>query len=224
MNTSNSANDIRIINNCSRRHLFLEYFVKRSIKIIGLNNFDGLSCIVLEDASSLSMESLPSNVASLISLGNRVVGYYSLKTKNQLPFIKLFIHEIYRGIPFPFYLTPVITLRMLLALAHEIAHHLIAENKLKFTGDDEDEEIGAWKYSKELLQNLKNRKRFVFWNWCLREIASWYLALGRADYVKKDLKSAESHFYTASQLNPDNSEASNSYWLVKKEISEIVLP
>ncbi len=218
---SSNASNIKIINNCSKQYLFLEYIVKRSIKFIGQNNFDGLSCIVLEDANSLSIENLPDNIATLISQETRVFGYYSLKTESETPFIKLFVHEIYRGLPFPFYLTPIITLRMLVSLAHEISHHLIAENKLKFSGNDVDEEIEAWNYSKKVLQNLKNRNRFIFWHWCLREISSWYLAMGRADYSLKNLERAASNFHIAAQFDLDNVEANRNYWLVKKEISKL---
>jgi hypothetical protein len=210
----NNITKVKIKNLCSRKIWGLEFYVKKIVEKIGYSKFRGIESIILLDEVSILTYDLPEDITKLISRQYRMLGYYLPGYLSRSPHIVLFIHEIYRGIPFPLYLMPIVVLKMTKALTHELGHHLITY-KQKIISDNK-EEIIIGRYTRGILGQLIKNPQFRFWNWCLRELSSWHFAFAKADYKLNDLANAEKHFYTSWQLDPKNEEAAEWYWYIKK--------
>jgi len=213
---------MEIINNCSKTPLGLKLILRRSLRYIGLDEFEGISKIVLEESNSSYLQSIPENITELISQKYRVLGFYCPKTETDFPYIMLFVNEIYKGIPFPLTVTPILLIRITNVLAHELAHHLISEKGIssdETIETDEAEEVEAKKYAENLVKKFRRKFLYNFWNWCLVELSNWHVAIAQADFRSNRLETAGDHFYTAWQLNPQNSYAGEWYWLVREKLS-----
>lgn len=220
MKNKNEYNQIEIVNENSRKILGAEFYVRKSIKIIGIDKFDSIKKIILIDNpnSEQYRKNISQNVLIPHLKGYRVSGCYYSETSESAPYIELYISEIYRGIPFPLYLTPVMILIITQTLAHEVAHHLISKKKSSL--DETREELLAERYGNYITKKLKMTPYFKICNLILRELSNWHLALAQADYKLNNLERAESHFYSAWQLNPQNQTASEWFWYVRKKLRD----
>jgi hypothetical protein len=194
---------MKIIDESSSKYYLVEYYVGRSIRFLGIENFGGISRIVLEDND--------------LTDDFRVLAKYFERSHTQPAFIKLFVKEIYRGVPFPFNLTPAIFIRFVRVLAHQMVYHMIANGNIACKLSGIEENLMADSYANELVEDITKSFRFRIWAWILRHIAGWHFSIGQVDFKQGDVESAKDHFYTASQLDPNNAFASEWFWYLKNQ-------
>lgn len=210
--------NLKIINLCSGKFNFVSFYVKRIIKHIGSNNFSQIDRIILLDETSMLEQDIPESVNKIIFSGLRVFGYYFHGTKNKSPHIVLLIHEIYRGIPFPLNLTPIVVIGLTRTIIPALGFHLLDKkyviNKEEKISEKRKERI-IKRFTNIILKRMLKRNFFKFLNFCLREISSWYFAFAKADYKLNDFIRARENFYTSWQLDPKNKEAGEWYWYLK---------
>ena len=211
---------IRIVNGCSRRCASLEFYVKQSIKLIGIDRFSGISEITLKDDPHAAFrdDALPNNLRHPLTDGFRAAAYYYYKTKNDPARIEVYAKEVYRGIPFPLYVTPILQLRIARTLAHELAHHLLTR-KRKAYPDAKEEKISN-RYASRVIRNMTGAGWLRIWQVLSNELSEWHLSFALADAKLGEIETAENGFYTAWQFNPDSTGAAEGFWDARQQLRQ----
>lgn len=182
------------------------YFVRKAITLIGIRRFEGISAI------NLTYESSPVRLVGATFVNHPVFGFYFPTTDAGQARIVLYLEEIYRGIPFLLRFSPIMILRFIQTLSHEVAHHQVKQRRQIFS-DSKEEEVAS-RYSRAVLAHVRRRAWYRFWDLVLREVSNWHFAFARADYRGNDYVRARNHFYIAWDLNPRNVLAAEWYWHV----------
>lgn len=211
----------QLINKCSNKYYGLEKNLKKSFSLIGLQYFDGISQIILEDSISFETNFEPN--VNLLANEFGLSGLYVLEDANSSARIFLSSEKIFTGIPKFLYSTPIVTIRLTQVLSHEIAHHLISTKKEPFTNFDsfEIEENEAWRFAQNLTNQIKKQSwKLRLWSFVLIELSSWYFTFGLADWKLKNFQSAERNFLLSYILNSENIEASEYFWAVREEVQK----
>jgi hypothetical protein len=129
--------------------------------------------------------------------------------------IKLFVKELYRGIPKLYWLTPVVTLTMAQTIAHEVGHHLVAERGYifevgeKLTPDGFEEEM-AHRYSHHVVKKMRSRWYYRAATWIIRDLASSNYIRGMFAWEKSDYVSAAEYWHRSFHLDPNRDDS--IYW------------
>jgi len=183
--------------------------VRRSLNWINKRDLKGIAKIIL-------VEEMPDYARSNDDSAS-TRGFYRYKTKDSPAIIILSIRELYRGIPWFLWWSPVPTLRIGWTLAHEVGHHLIFREEAFMTEISLDKEVRADKYAEIVLQRMTRRWYYRVGQWCINDLADWYFAFGLAAAQKKRYQVAAKRFYTAWHLNPNIENVADYYLSAKRK-------
>lgn len=189
------------------------FFLQRAVRLIGNAWFSGLSEIALLGEESSQELDAAGGFDYCNEKDLKISGFYFFETDCKLPWIGIYVREVYNGVPFPLSLTPVITLLLGRTLAHEAAHHRLRQ-KQKIYSDPRKEEALANAFAKHFETKLCSNLWFRFWRWILHDISRWHFAFGCASYRSADFQKAEKSFYKAWLLDPRNSDAAVWFWQI----------
>lgn len=216
-----------IVNRCSKPPLGLERHVRRSLRWIDQSHLAGLDSIRIES----EMPERPDPAAretewakQIRGEGNSacVNGWYAERTATDSPYIMLYAQPIYRPIPSFLWWSTVPILRVVITLAHEVAHHLAASRGFIFQDGEDltDEESVADSYAESVVKKTTAHWSYRMGQRGLKEISEWHYSSALVDCRQKKYKQAAQRFYDAWSLNPGNKEAAEWYWRAK-EMSRI---
>jgi hypothetical protein len=216
---------VKLINNYVQSPWGIEWQVRRSLRWFDPSLLTELGSIQIES----EMPEAPQGpnetewARQVRTLGHTayVNGWYAVAQHGSPASIMLYAKPIYRPIPSFLWCTPVLTLRILRTLAHEVAHHLVATRGYVFEkGEDVvDEEALANRFSAAVVASTAQKRSYRLGQWAIKELANSYYTSAMTDCKKKDFRVAARRFYNAWDLCPDNSEAGYWYWKAK-ELSE----
>lgn len=215
---------VEILSSSSRLLKGMEWQVRRGLCWINPEDLKGLASVRIEDEMPEFTGVLPEWAIRFGATPENVYGWYAPAKIGNDAYIMLYARNIYRGVQSCLRLTPVATLRIVRTLAHEIAHHLMAQRGYVFTPADwnqDDEEQLANRYSEIVLKRMTRKLSFRLSEKIVKEIASWHYALGSADWKYNNFESAARHFYLAWDLDRAHKEASYWYGRAREKNSEI---
>lgn len=205
---------VPIINVCTNPPPGLEWQTSRALRWIDPEHVKDLGYVRLED----HMKELDHGAAdwawNAAAKKERVYGWYAGPQDADNTHIVLYVREIYGGVPKLLWWSTLPTLRIVRSLAHEVAHHLMATRGYVFRHEDnlKDEEEIANEYAAVVMGRMTTSFAFRLGRWCLKDIAEWHFAFGRANWRSKKFPEAAERFYKAWDLDPSNEEASYWYW------------
>lgn len=214
----------KIINQYSAAPRGIEWQVRRSLRWFDPSLLRELGSIIIEcelpDAPHGDYE--PEFAEHVRALGQAgiVMGWYAPVSKRTPAFITLYASPIYRPIPSYLWWTPVVTLRILRTLAHEVAHHLVATRGYIFEqGEDlADEEALANRFSATVLKAAAGKWSYRLGQKGMKLLASRYHLFALIDWEKEDFSAAATRFYNAWDLCPDSEEAAYWYWQARDKL------
>ena len=125
------------------------------------------------------------------------------------------IRNLYRGIPSLFQSTPLLRLVIVETLAHEVGHHLIVTRGYIFQPTEifkhrESVEEFCDRYAFSIVKRMMGKRRYRFFRWILKNLASWYYSFGSLDWKEKKYKRAAERFLTSFHLDSNREDA--LYW------------
>lgn len=213
---------MKLINECGKAPWGIEWQVRRSLRWLDPDYLLGLGSIIIQDEMREIPEASRSSECARLLPKERgasfINGWYERSTASDPAFIILYARPIYRPIPSFLWWTPVLTLRILRTLAHEVAHHLVAIRGYVFErGEDvTDEEALANRFAATVIASTTQKPLYRLSQWCIKDLANWHYIFAMTDWKKKDFKAAARRFYNAGDLCPDNEEAAYWYWEARK--------
>lgn len=208
-----------IRNDCARPPRRLMNHLKESLRRFSDEELKGLEAIwLLDDVPEYANE----EAAAAVAQGGRLYGLYHSRTEEVASYIALSIGDIYRGVRghLPFYeFTPIPVLCMSRALAHEMAHHLIATRGYIFKPGEEvsDEESLANRYAQKHLEKMQRRWRYRFGFWLMKQLAELHYSSGAVYSSKQRYCEAADSWYMAWNLNPKLKNVSEWYHLAREK-------
>lgn len=216
---------MRIVNLCASLPRGALWHVRQSLSWINEADLMGIGFIqLLDEMPEPTLES-PVWHKHAKAEGLSIYGIYVRKEANNPAHIKLFIRDIYRGLPFLYRWTPVPTLCISRTVAHEVGHHLIAQRGYIYQPDEkygrpEYEEEMVDRYSFGILKKMKGRWLYRFAQWATNKLASHHYIQGIHSWKEKKYKEAAERWYIACQLNPARQDAAYWYWRAKRMCAE----
>jgi hypothetical protein len=141
--------------------------------------------------------------------------------------IKLFIRDLYRGIPKIYWPTPVVTLNIARTLAHEVGHHLIAKRGFVFAPGEkvspaDFEEEMANRYAHMVLQKMKHRWYYRVGERATKDLAGSHYIKGIINWRSGDYERAAENWYRSFCLDPDREDAIHWYKRAREVATERV--
>lgn len=184
-------------------------------------HLEGLHCIHLIDTLPGLSERSDEWYVRARKDNHDVCGWYAPRGRDRLPSIVLNFGDIYRAIPRLWWWTTVPTLLMTCTLAHEIAHHLVANRGYIFKSGErfkykEHEEAAANRYAFEVINRMQRQPGYKFGRWLMNNLADHYYMNGILGWRKRNYREAADNWYKAWSLNPDHDEAAYWYWRAKQ--------
>jgi hypothetical protein len=149
--------------------------------------------------------------------------YHAPSEETPVAYITLYVQDIYCGIPSWLWWSTVPTLRILLTLGHEVAHHLFHTRGYIFSPSEsaDEEESNATAYGNKVLERVMRHQTYKLGRWCIKELAFWYYSNGLIDSQKNNFVSAADHFYKAWVLDPTLEDVGKYYWLSREKAEGI---
>jgi hypothetical protein len=150
--------------------------------------------------------------------GHHIYGCYNAKTENTVSCITLNLGDIYRLVPLAYRWTTVPPLLIVHALAHEVAHHLVATRGYVFSPGErfkhrEYEEVAANRYAFYVVKRMEERWYYRFGRWLIKDLADHHHVKALLDWREKRYGKSAEHWYKAWCLNPELDEA--AYWYLR---------
>jgi hypothetical protein len=203
---------MRIKNDCVSLPRGTLWHIRQCLKWIHPLDLNGLEFIQLLGRMPQSVKGSPAWHKNAEAEGYNILGMYIKRDKDRPAYIKLFIQDIYNVIPVWLHWTPVATLRLALALAHEVGHHLYARQGFIYSPEERNlskyEETIADRYAFAVLRKMKTRWHYRFGQWLMKRLADRQFALGILDWEARRYTAASQHWYSAWVLDPEREEAS----------------
>lgn len=216
----NDSGEIKVKVNCRRAPLGLMWHLRRSLSWIPQDDLENLDYIWL-------MDDIPDGTEDEDARHARegeciLYGAYKARQGDRPSYVLLFVRYVYEGIPALYWLTPVITWRMTRTLAHEVAHHALAQRGYIFhPGEDEkDEEALAERYAAEVLDRMAKRWHYRLARWVIRDLAETHYILGIVAWKSQRYCKAADKWFKAWNLNPNLDEVANWYYHARKLCEE----
>ena len=215
---------MEIINQCKLQPFGAASHLRRGLRWISQSDLDGLYCIRLLDAFPEPTDEASEDYKYAKANRHNIYGLYSAGTENTLSCITLNLGDIYRPIPWVYRWTPVPTLLITYALAHEIAHHLVAMRGYVFKPGEnlthkEYEEVAANRYAFYVVKKMRERWYYRLARWLINDLADHHHVMGLLDWRERKYERAAEHWYKAWCLNPELDDAAYWYWRAKKRCS-----
>lgn len=148
-----------------------------------------------------------------------VGGSYVRRREGRGVYIILYTRDLYLGVPLLLRFTPVATLGVAFALAHEIGHHLIAQRGYIYGAGERYKPLDAYderaekmcdRYAFNVKVRMVKRWYFRLANRLNRLLSDWYLARGEVCWGRRDYEQAAACWYRAFRFNC-NSPAADLY-------------
>lgn len=200
------------------------WHLRRSLTWINPSHLEGLYCIRLLDELPTPTAQSDEWYKHAVEQGYDVFGCYDPKDERTVSCVTLNLKDIYKLIPVAYYWTPVPTLLIAHAVAHEVAHHLVATRGYVFKKGEifkhrEYEEVAANRYAFSVLKKMEERWYYRISRWLIRDLADHHHVLALLDWREKKYEKSAKHWYRAWCLNPELDEAAYWYWRAKKMCS-----
>lgn len=211
---------MQLLNDCKKKPPLLFWHIRKVLKWISPVDLIGIEYIRLENNSPQLFTDPYHNSKHLRDL--KPLGMYFPQTPDSLPFITLYIDELYYPIPYLAYYSPMTTLLIAKTLAHEVAHHLVRTKGYIFSHDEkypsyerspEYEEEMATRFAFETVRKMKKKLIYKLGAYMMKSISEWYYAVAVAKWDNKNYKATLDYCWKAFLLNNDSKEAINGYWL-----------
>lgn len=206
---------MKIIDRTSGRRIALSWHIRCCLRWIPATDLFGIDQLTLEDRIGPPTAHSSEWHRQAYREEHDVIGQYFGK-QNEVPAsITLYIATLYDGVPWMYWLSPMITLNIARTLAHEVGHHLIAKQGYVF---DEREKINEPEYAEEMAnrysfsitKRMKKRWYYRFADWLARDLAGWHYIHGIFEWRAGRYDSAAASWKNAYNLDPNHSEA--AYW------------
>src|SRR2546425_11050083 len=123
---------MKIKNSCEKLPLGIIRHIRRALSWINPTDLIGIEFIELHSKIGAADENSPEWHRHATEQDLSVNGLYVRREQLSPAHIKLFVKDLYRGVPKMYWLTPVVTLVAAQTIAHEVGHHLIAERGYVF--------------------------------------------------------------------------------------------
>ena len=183
--------------------------IRACLRQINKHHLQGLGKIILTD----EIKYLTPDVDDAISSR----GVYIYPTNDTPPMIILAIPEFYKWVPRWMWLSPIITLRLGHTLLHEVGHHVAFMNDNRHQESKSDErELLANSYADAVMKSMAQRWYYKIGDFLIKELASWYFALGVAAANYDHNQRAITRFYAAWHLDPKHKYAADYYWKTRR--------
>lgn len=187
------------------------FYFQQSVDLLGARYFAGIGEIALVE-QPLSTE----RVGTPCKAQTSQTGFFSFPTSDEPASIEIYFEAVRKGVPFPFSISPVLIFRFIRILADPIVQH---RNVVRGrTMPAAKEQKIATRFANVVERSICRNPWHRSWNWVLRQIASWHLAFGLADFRSGDFRKAMSGFDRAYCLNPGNRDALEWYWHARNRV------
>lgn len=192
--------------------------VRAALKYVDPEHVEGLDhVLLLERVPDVSI-SRDANLRRTIEDGRLVFGAYRPKSSNKAAHIILIVRSIYDPIPRLLTSTPAMTLRIAEVIAHEVAHHLIAERRFTLrtkpgTAMIETEEEFAHRFARAVTSRMERKLNYRFGSMLLKTAANVNFQRGARAWRKGKYDEAAKYFDLAMKIKVDSTDA--SYWFFK---------
>ena len=208
--------DIPIIAETSHLQWGTKWHVRRALAWVNPADLAGVDFLQIESKLPQADTTSPEWHKSATEADWSVNGVYFHSEGGSPAYIKLFIRDLYRGIPKIFWLTPVITLVVAQTLAHEVGHHLIAERGYVFTRGEritpsEYEEEMAHRYAQFVIGKMKRRWYYRLAVRFTKHLAVWHSGQAYVDWKMGNYERAAESWYRSFHLDPDRVEEVHWY-------------
>lgn len=191
------------------------WHLRRCLSWINPADIASVGLIQVEDRIPEANPDAPSWHRRATSENLTVNGLYQRAEEDSPATIRLFIRDLYRGIPKIYWLTPVVTLNMARTLAHEVGHHLIAKRGYVFVPGEkvfpaDFEEEMANRYSHMVVQKMMDRCYYRIGKWATKDLAGSHYVKEILKWRIGDYERAAENWYRTFCLDPDREDA--IYW------------
>jgi len=191
-----------------------KFFLRQAVRLIDCSWFSGLAEIALLGDEVLLEMGTAKEYVNCTEKDFSMSGFYFFETDHKLPWIGIYLREVYKGVPFPFSLTPVITILIGRVLAHEVVHHRLRQSQ-RVILDSTREEVLAEAFARRFEIKICRNWWFRIWRSTIETISKWHFISGSAHYRSKDFQKAEQSFYNAWLLDNGNIDAATWFWQVR---------
>ena len=200
------------------------WHARTALRWINQAHMEGLSHLELVDSVPASLYESCELGRYALKMGLEAHSWYIRRHQSRPAYIEIDIGAIGRDFPKPYWLTPVPTLIITSALAHEVAHHLAATRGYIFRRGDnlthsEYEEAAANRYSFSVIERMEKQRRYKIGRWLMNDLADWQHIAGILAFKDGCYDSAADRFHKAWSLNPDLEEAASGFWQARKKLS-----
>lgn len=197
-----------------------QWHVRRALNWIDLIDCEGLEYIRLLDEKPGEN----ANRDAPFIRGFTFNGSYGRRRDGTECHIKLFFDDLYLGLPLPFRFTPLATLKIAFTLAHEIAHHVLAQRGFVFSvferhtparQREEYDEAIADRYAFDVVQRMGSHPAYKIGN-ALKRALTWYLrSQGEICFEKQQYSKAASYWFQEYLLGPEILNVADRYHLAR---------
>lgn len=191
------------------------WHVRRSLGWIHPADVVGIDFIELQDKISQATVSSPDWHKRATDEDFNVNGLYMRREGDYPASITLFTRDLYRALPKLYWLTPVTTIRVAIALAHEVGHHLIAERGYVFAPGEklypaEYEEEMVYRYAYSVIKRMRRRWYYRLGIWAMKDLAGWHYVQAMLNWRAGNYMQAAQSWYNSFTLDPSRDDA--IYW------------
>lgn len=191
-----------------------------SLRWIPAEDLEGIGSIFLFDRIPPLTPGRNPDVERSIQEGLLLFAAYNDKSEGEPAHIILVLPNLYKPIPRFLHRSPALTLWFTENLAHEVAHHVIAEKRYVLRAMPpaarvESEEEFAERYAESLAAKMKSAKVNRLGNFLLKIAAEVNYYKGVYFWTKQKYQAAAKCFYLATQVRRNHRKA--AYWFWKAE-------
>jgi len=192
--------------------------IRAALKHIDAEQVEGIDHVLLLDqVPDVSLRRDP-DLRRTVADGRLVFGAYRSKDDNNAAHIILIVRSLYGPMPPLLTSSAAMTLRIAEVIAHEVAHHLIAERRFLLqskpgTAMSETEEEFAKSFARAITSRMERKFIYRLGGVLLRTAASVNFQRGVRAWRKGNYDQAAKYFDLAIKIKADATDA--SYWFVK---------
>ena len=192
--------------------------IKQTLKFIDETDLSGIDHLLLLKEVPENSARDDQEVREVLQDGRLIFGAYAWRTASRPAHIILIVESLYSSLPWFFAYTPAMTIRIAETIAHEVGHHLIAENRFallvkKGSGVRETEEEFADRYAHSVTARMKRRLGLRIGDFLLGLAADIHYYKGRNAWTKGKYADAVTHFDMANKIKSKHRDA--GYWYVQ---------
>ena len=221
---------LQIVNECKKLPPFALWHIRKAHQWIPPLDLVGINHILLRDKISyLSVINSDKQLIKAHQENFSICGFYTFGTENHQPFITLFLDDIFLPIPYFAKFSPIPTLLIAQALAHEVGHHLVSTRGYIFTLDEKYpvytkrpayEEEMVNRYAFNVVDKMKKKLLYRVSAHLMNYLSDCYYGMAAARWEAKRYKDASDYWYKSFLLNSERQETIEWLWHSKEKLKE----